>query len=323
MQRNFLVALPVLIVTVAIQPATAAVLFSDQMTSGAAWGLNLSGADFAATFGYNYSADGIPEAPNSQGGDAATSGLKLQANIIDPAAAAFFTAYPIGQNFTGTYRLRFDAWMNFDADEVASGSSNGTTEFLGGGIGYNNTSIDVGSGAQAIATGDGGSGSDWRAFKEGPLFIASADMAAGSRNGSDPYYSDFLPAVAPPGAQGQSASGIAGSPGFQWITWQITVLGDQVLMDIIKPGGDELRIVTIDCGDTTDGSTGCATDGNISLFYADYFSSVSPRPDLTFGIIDNVVVEDGFVVAAPEPATLAILGLGLAGLGFARRSKAA
>ena len=50
--------------------ASAATLFSDEMTSGAAWGVNASGSDYLATFNYDYSSDGIPEAPNSQSGDA-------------------------------------------------------------------------------------------------------------------------------------------------------------------------------------------------------------------------------------------------------------
>ncbi len=51
-------------------PATQAQeLFRDELASGVGWGMNATSADAAATFGYDYSADGIPEAPNSRGDD--------------------------------------------------------------------------------------------------------------------------------------------------------------------------------------------------------------------------------------------------------------
>lgn len=294
-----------------LSSAEATVLFQDQMTTASAWNVNSSSADYKTTFAYDYSADGIPEAPNSQVGDMATSGLKVEANLDSVVAGEYLTAYPMGQNFTGTYQLRFDAWMNFAID------GGGTTEFLGGGIGYDNVTADIASGVQAIATGEGGSSNDWRAFKSPPqFFIPDADMAAGTHQGADPYYADFLPAVAPPVSQGQAAgTSVAGSPGFQWITWQFTVSGSTVLVDIEKPGGDTLRIVDIDCNDISDGSGGCGTDGNISLFYADFFSSVASDPDLQFGLYDNVVVTD-----VPEPASIVLMTVG--GLMMLRRRSA-
>ena len=114
--------------------ASAQELYRDQMNNGAGWGTNASGTDFAATFDYDYSADGIPEAPHTQAGDDATRGVKLEANLTT-ATVDYFTLYPLGQNFTGSWQLRFDAWMNY--------GTSGTTEFLGGGIGYDNVSADL------------------------------------------------------------------------------------------------------------------------------------------------------------------------------------
>ncbi len=144
--------------------------------------------------------------------------MKTEANLASPGTLEAITLYPLGENFAGNYQLRFDAWTNYDADERVNGDSAGTTEFLGGGVGYDNVTADVASGAQLIATNDGGSGSDWRTFKSPPqFFVSAAAMEAGDRNGATAYYSDFLPGVAPPMEQAQVSfpAGIAGSSVFQ------------------------------------------------------------------------------------------------------------
>jgi len=275
------------------------VLFRDQMTNAAAWGVNASGTDRAITFNYDYSANSIPEAPNSEPGDAPTRGVRLEANLVS-GTVNFFTLYPLGQNFTGSYKLRFDAWMNY--------GTSGTTEFLGGGIGYNGTSADVNSGAQFIATGDGGSTADWRALKDGFYVTTDSAYAGGSRNNTAPYYTSFLPSV---------NGSVAGAPGFQWITWEFGVVGNQVSIYIEKPDKSRLLLITYDKTDTSDGSGGATTDGNISLFYADYFTSIASPPGSTFGLIDNVIV-----TAIPEPGVTALAALGGLGLlSLARRRR--
>jgi hypothetical protein len=278
--------------------ASAQVLFQDQMNNAAAWGVNASGTDYAATFNYDYSANGIPEAPHSLPGDVATRGLKMEANISS-GTVQFFTAYPLGQNFTGTYRLRFDAWMDY--------GTSGTTEFLGGGIGYNNTSADVNSGAQFIVTGDGGSTADWRALKDGFYVSTGSSYPAGSLNNSASYYTSFLPSV---------NGSIAGAPGKQWVTWEFNVQGNDVSIFIEKPDGSRLLLISYDKTDTSDGSSGATTDGNISLYYADFFTSIASPAGSTFGLIDNVIV------TVPEPGTISLALLGGLGMLFlARRRK--
>lgn len=289
-----------------VSHAGAQEIFRDNLQSGAGWGVNAFGdGDHLATFGYDYSADGIPEAPNSQGGDAATTGVKLEANTVPGSGVSTgFTLYPIGQSFSESYQLRFDAWMNYDADERINGGSSGTTEFIGGGIGYDNAAADVGVGAQILTTGDGGSGSDWRLFGDGS-FLDNEEMAAGSRNGFVDYYADFLPGVSPPGGQAQAAfpPGVAGSPGFQWVTIEVNTSDGLAAVWIEKPNQDRLLISIINAN----GSDPFTSDGNIGLFYADFFSSVTSRPDLTFGLIDNVVVTQ-----IPEPGAAGLLAIGLA-----------
>lgn len=279
----------------------AASLFRDQMNDGTGWSANVGGTgDSQFAFNYDYSADGIPEAPNAEGGDAATRGVKLEANLVSPTTGEFFTLYPNGQNFTGDYQLRFDSWMNF--------GTSGSTEFIGGGIGYDGVTADIASGAQLIATGEGGSGNDWRAFKSPPqFFVPAGDMAGGTRQGSDAYYADFLPSV---------NGSVAGSPGFQWVTFEFNVVGDDVSILIEKPGGAQLEIVSYDKTSIADGSSGVNTDGNISLFYADFFTSVAGDPALQFGLIDNVVV----TALVPEPTSLVLVGFAATMLGFRRRN---
>ena len=63
------------------------------------------------------------------------------------------------------------------------------------------------------------------------------------------------------------------------------------------PNGDSIGIVVYDKTDTDpnalpDGDFGVDTDGNISIFYADFFTSITSKPELTFGIVDNVVVAE-------------------------------
>lgn len=309
LMKSGISAATVAVIAFGATAASAQELFRDQLNSGTGWGVN-STADFATTLGYDYSADGIAEAPNTRVGDVGTTGFKVEANLIDPAAAENGTIYPVGQNFTGDYKLTFDAWMNF--------GTGGSTEFLGGGIGYNNTSANVDSGVQAIATGEGGSSSDWRGFKSpAQFFVAGADMAGGTRQGSDAYYADFLPVVSSPASQGTGLDSIAGSPGFQWITWEFEVVGDIVDVSIVKPDSSLLAIMTVDVTDTSDGSNGATRDGNISLFYADFFSSVAGEPVNQFGLFDNVLVER----VVPEPTSLALLGVG--SLAMLRRRRGA
>lgn len=297
---------------VGVVSASAQELLRDNLESGASWGVNSTG-DTSATFGFDYSAAAysIPEAPNTRGGDAPTTGMLAQANIVQPAAGESFIAYPLGQNFTGSYQLRFDAWMNFDADAFYNNGAAGTTEFLGGGLGYDNLGSDIGSGAQVIATGDGGSGSDWRAFGDGN-FLSTSEMIAGTRNGFDFYYSDFLPSVSPPAGQAQTAAGdsTAGSPAFQWITFEINTAHGKSAVFIEKPGGERLHITTINAN----GSRPYTSDGNIGLLYADFFSSVAAAPGLQFGLFDNVEVN-----AIPEPSSIALLLGGCALAVYGRR----
>ena len=92
--------------------ARAQVLYSqnfDVDNQSAAWNVNNGPGDEAHDFFFDYSTVGIPAAPGSA---ATTRGMKLQANLT----AGVFTGMsvsPVGQSFTGDYKLTFDAWSNY------------------------------------------------------------------------------------------------------------------------------------------------------------------------------------------------------------------
>jgi hypothetical protein len=81
-------------------------------------------------FNYDYSQLSIPSAPHSTGGD--THGLFMTVNKNNSFQAAGLNLYPIGQNFTGNYALRFDMFLIL-------GSGSFTTEYALCGINHSGT----------------------------------------------------------------------------------------------------------------------------------------------------------------------------------------
>lgn len=75
----------------------AQIILEDDMTTGANW-TALGTSDTLATFGYDYSADAIPEAPNSLGG-AVRTGLKMEANLTTGTVNTL-VALPTGVDLT-------------------------------------------------------------------------------------------------------------------------------------------------------------------------------------------------------------------------------
>ncbi len=280
--------------------ASAAIVFSDDMSSGAAWTVNATG-DGSATFGYDYSADGIPSAPNGSG----TLGLKMGANLTLGAVDEVL-ATPTGLSMTGNHRLTFDAWANFDLSEGSG------TEFHGGGLGYDGISATR-NGGMLLSTGDGGSSRDWRGYKNtGEQFIASLQYDGPSQNASDGYYTGTFPGgLSAPAAQSNPGTTDVGDVAFSWHTWVFTAVNGGGT-NTISVEVDGLPIITIDANN---GGTVNATTGNVALYYGDLFSSLAGGGDsLQFAIFDNVVVED-----VPEPATFALLALG--GVAVLRRRR--
>ncbi len=292
-------------------PEPEVTLWGDDLDSANAtgWAVHKSTDDTAVTFGYDYSADGIPAAPNSDG---STTGVKFEANIADPTGAEAVSISPAGGNFTGDYQVKFDMWIN--ANGPFPGGGGGSTEFLTAGVGTTGDHLqwaaDTADGAWFGVTGEGGSGNsgDFRAHIGGARQDAesgayAAGSTADSRNNTNAHYADAFPGQSPPAAQAtafpdkQTGALQNGAVGFAWRQVSITKIGDSVTWAI-----DDVTIATLDQ------SLGAfTTEGNIFVGYYDAFSSVSDNPATSFGLVDNIRVVE---IQTTLPPTLSIVNNG-------------
>lgn len=166
--RNQAAVLSALISACAFSLAPASsgqILFTDDFDSGQSelvWQVNRSASDSVAEFAFNYAQLGIPSAPNSVGGS--TIGMRF---LVNQEAGVFqgISASPIGQNFTGDFRIRFDLWVNSIGPFPAGGS--GSTQAASFGWGTSGASTQWAAAKHSVmfaATSDGGSSQDYRAY---------------------------------------------------------------------------------------------------------------------------------------------------------------
>ena len=305
--------------------SAAPVVFSSSLDN--ATGMTITAdADTAFTFGYDYSADGIPEAPNSVGG-AATTGLKMEANISTGALNEIAAVTTGLGALTGKYNVQADIWVNANGPWPGGGS--GSTEFAGVGVGHDG--VETGrDAASMIFDGEGGSSYDYRLYKDtGLQYPASGQYAVDSPNNSGVDLSAAFPGLAAPASQQtayaqQTGTTANGSGGFQWMTLLVEVdtnaIGSGITTDTglakftltSATSGNTVVIGTID---NSNGGTVVDMSGNVALIYGDLFSSVSDNAALSFGVFDNLTVE-----VIPEPTSLVLFGLSsLALVGRRRR----
>lgn len=240
--------------------------------------------DGTAIFAYDYSAAGIPSAPNSVGGT--TSGLRFTANDSAGASDAItaFHTTTVG----GSYRLSVDIWMN------VSGTG-GTTEHFHVGVGGDGATFNSlfspisGSGHFLAVTGEGGSASDFRHYTPGVTSVPSGDAS---------YLNDLMTTNATGDTyQAIFAGGdFPGSPGNRWTTLTIDVFD----------GGDVIYAFD---GTPIIRTLNETVSGQVSLGHADLFSSVANPFQSQFVVYDNLSVE---VIPEPSAGVLALLGAALA-----------
>jgi len=292
------------VATLTVHPPQQVVFLDDfDGDSATNWVVNRSSADTRVTFGYDYSADGIPPAPHTTGGT--TRGVKFEANLTQGATAAVSLS-PRAQSFGGDHRLRFDLWINANGPFPTGGT--GSTEYCTAGLGTAGNRVQwTGSGSTAdgywfVTTGEGGasdtsSPADYGAYAATNLQPAASGVyAAGTnataRGNGDPYYTAAFPGgQTPPAWQQanypqQTGALAAGTVGFAWREVIVARRGNLVEWSI-----DGVKIATF--------SAVSLTASNVFVGYWDPYKSISDNAALSFGLVDNVRVE---VPASAPPA---------------------
>lgn len=307
---GYLCAVAVGLALAAMPSTSYATLFSSDMSSATGWTTGTISADDFATFGYDYSADGIPAPP----GGSDTVGLKLESNTTDGVGGGGVTAWS-NTNFAGKYAVEFDVWGNI-------GWGSGTTEYFGGGVGHDQSTIFQRAanppttmvGGLLIMVTDASSSRDYRMFKDGTeQDIASGQYAVSSNDSAGGDFDAIAPSVdlslAPLDVQGQTDITPLGGPAFNWHHIKFTVDS--------AAGTAQIQIDSVDLG-TLDANIGSSfpLTGAMSLTHQDTFGSIGSPAGLAFSIYDNVEV-----TRVPEPASIAMLGLGSLGLALIRRRK--
>ena|GEM_PF-2883443 len=292
--------LSILVAVLCMPGVASGQIYWSDMDDGTDWTVNVSSGDTAWEFGWDFTSMGIPPSPGGS-----TTGLWMAANLVYPSDVQKVVATPTDFTIGGRYTVEFDFWCN--ANGPFPGGGSGSTEFVGGGVGYNGTTADR-NGALLIITGEGGSSRDWRLYKNtGEQFVASGQYDVDTNNNWGIDLSSYFPSQTPPQYQQdnypqQTGQTNPGSGGFAWYHMRITVDSDAIGVGYNNNPGianftvDGLSIGTIDNSNL---GTVVAMTGNIEVMYADLFSSVSDNAELSFGVVDNLVVTRPLVDIKP------------------------
>jgi PEP-CTERM motif len=135
--------------------------------------------------------------------------------------------------------------------------------------------------------------------------------APDSRNNTDPYYAVFGGVTAPAQQQAlygsQSGTTATGTLGMAWHDMLIEKSGDNVSWYV-----DNLRIATVPIAGATLGGENIF----FGMFDINATSSSDPNDFLNAAIFDNIRVD-----LVPEPSSVALCGLAMAGLVARRRRR--
>jgi len=281
------------VVSLTVYPVQTTVFADSFDTNSAAyWTVNQSSSDTAVAFDFDYSALGVPSAPHSIGGT--TRGVQLKANLTRGLCAALSIS-PVNQSFSGDYRLHFDAWINVNGPFPGGGAS--STEFLTAGIGTTGNRVEWTTNATAdgcyfSADGDGGVGSGSATFGDYAGYIgknwqaaASGIYAAGSLDNAATYYTSLFtndpvaPALQQADYSQQTGALGTGTFGFAWHDVIVSRRGSTVDWAV-----DGVRFATI--------SNATFTASNVFVGFWDPFASLTDNTNLSFGLVDNLRVEE-------------------------------
>ncbi len=282
-----------------------------------------TGPSSDATFGYDYSALGIPSAPNTT--DGSTLGLRLRVDNLQTSVSTTVGAVEVvTKNLTlpSQYVFSVDVWGNYiGGTSIAASGSNGSTGAAVG-IGTAGTSLQYIAGndgllVEAFHDNGGGVNNEYRVYTGNthPTPATSSYYAAGtsatSASYTDPYYS-FLGSHTAPAAQislsaaTQGGSTPVGIIGFAWHTMTVVQNGTTMTWAI-----DGHTIATVPDSAVT------LAGNQISLGADD--SGLAGNSTAINQLLNADIWDNALLVAMPEPSTYALAALGAAGLYIARR----
>jgi hypothetical protein len=266
-----------------------------------------TGPSSDATFAYDYSALGIPSAPNTTNGS--TLGLRLRVDNLQSSVGTVVGAIEVatkGLSLPAKYVVSADVWGNYiGSTSIASSGVNGSTG-TGMGVGTSGTSLQYIAGNDGLLVetfhdNGGGANQQYRVYTDNthPNPTTAGYWAAGTSSTSasyiDPYYS-FLGSHTAPVAQvaisaTQGGSTPAGIIGFAWHTMTITQDGVNLTWAI---DGHTIAIVP-DSALTFGGSQVSVGMDDAGLTG----SSVAINQLLNFDVWDNLTITDLTITTVP------------------------
>ncbi len=272
MRKIFTTILALTVVTVAFSQEVVFEENFDDLGADLRWNIGQEGASNTTDFVFDYITAGIAAAPNGGG-----VGLKFEVNVTEEVSSQVY-AFPDGKSFSGHYILSFDLWLATDT------SGSGTTEFALFGVMHTDELVPNSTGLDYAFTSENGSARDIRVFEEG-IELLGSDGEGGYRLGPDglplqnmnletglSVYQDDFEGTMPFG---------------QWLQIAVEVSPTDVIWTVNDSIWSSMPNVLVQAG-------------NISIGYADWFSSLAVPAGSMFGLYDNIKVTQFYGVGVEE-----------------------